>query len=422
MARPTPLPAPVITAVLFINYFSLRPVVEFSELPNSTHCRVSADFTAAAITVCARAVMKAGGAGTLIANCVHKLPRLIVAEGNERIALARITRRPGQFPKLTGNFNGFKAGSTNLAGLELVPIASDKNKRALAAIDFHVVETPPAFIATACELAAFQHTGRAVLKLRENGDPIVEIIRLAATYGMPLFQIGHEPLHRADQQMREINAMTEHVAKFARAGELFDLPPAQVSRAPVLQSAGTIVIQLAQVAALHEVRQVAHRRHEPIGECAHVPYASAIRSRSHGVGVPGIQGQRLLAHDVFAVGNGVQGNLRVGEIRCGNDDGMDVVPFYNFRMTGGSNGNAGLLAGPVERGGVRVAQRDHFHVRTQGQTGQMILQGNTTATDDGKIERLPRWHDVTSMALPGVEASARVRRPGPLRFSEHGCA
>jgi hypothetical protein len=31
---------------------------------------------------------------------------------------------------------------------------------------------------------------------------------------MPLLQVRHEPFHRADEQMREVNAMAEHVAQF----------------------------------------------------------------------------------------------------------------------------------------------------------------------------------------------------------------
>lgn len=113
-------------------------------------------------------------------------------------------------------------------------MAGDENKRAFAPVDLHVIETAPAFIATACEFAALQHAGRTVLKIREDADPIVEVVRLAAAHGMPLLQVRHEPLHRADEEMRKINAMTQHVAEFARAGELLDLAPTDAARAPVL--------------------------------------------------------------------------------------------------------------------------------------------------------------------------------------------
>ena len=45
---------------------------------------------------------------------------------------------------------------------------------------------------------------------------------------------GNEAFDLTDQQVRVINPMREHVAKFPRARELGDLPPADRARAPIL--------------------------------------------------------------------------------------------------------------------------------------------------------------------------------------------
>ena len=48
--------------------------------------------------------------------------------------------------------------------------------------------------------------------------------------------------------------------------------------------------------------------------------------------------------------------------------------------------NAGLLPRAFERGGVGIAERHELHVRTKGQPGQMILQRDAAAANDGDIE------------------------------------
>src|ERR1043166_4189305 len=257
MARPTPLPAPVITAVLVINIFPLRPLRKPSRplrlmrapqlhppprrgrLDRRVHHRLSSG-----------AIVEAWNAGTLVANRIHELPRLIVTERDERIALARVAWSTRQFPEFFWNRDGFHSRPTRFARLEFVPLTCDEHKSTFAAVDLRVIETAPAFIAAGRELAAFQNARRAALELREEGRPIVQLVRLTATHRVPLLQAGHEPLHRANQQMRKINAVAEHVAKFPGAGEPLDLAPAEVAGAPVLQPAGAVVIRLTQIAAL----------------------------------------------------------------------------------------------------------------------------------------------------------------------------
>src|SRR5438034_9508777 len=99
----------------------------------------------------ARAIVKIRGARTLIADRVDEVKCLVVAEGNQWIALARIAGRTGHFPKLLGNQDRFQTGSASFAGLEFIPLAGDEHERALAAVDFHVIEAAPTLVATAGE-------------------------------------------------------------------------------------------------------------------------------------------------------------------------------------------------------------------------------------------------------------------------------
>src|SRR5687767_1836368 len=99
--------------------------------------------------------METRAARPLAADGIHKLPRLVVAERDQRVAVLWIARRAGSFPELFRNGNRFQSRSARLAGLQFVPIACDKNVAAFAAIDFHVIETAPAFIAATRELVAF---------------------------------------------------------------------------------------------------------------------------------------------------------------------------------------------------------------------------------------------------------------------------
>jgi len=330
--------------------------------------------------------METGSARPLTANGIHKLPRLIVAEGHERVARARIARRAGSFPELARDLDGLETRPANFAGLEFVPLAGDEPERALTAIDLHVVETAPAFVATARELAAFQNARRTVLEVGEQGDPIIKIVWLATAQRMPLLQVCDESFHRADQQMGEINPVTEHVAEFARAGKLLDLSPTDAARAPVLQSARAEVIGHTEITALHEVRQITHGWNEAVGERGHVTNPGPVGGVGHRFGVRVIQRERLLTQNMFALRDGGQRDGRVGEIRRGNDDGVNIIPFHDVFVARGSDGNTGLLLRPPEGCGIGIAECDDLHIWAQGETGQMILQRDPAATNDGKVE------------------------------------
>ena len=147
---------------------------------SSTHACVSAERTAASITACVRAPSwKLGDARALVADGVDELERLVVAEGDERIADARIARAAGPGPEFARHGERREAGTAELAVLQFVPFAGGEFERRLAAVELHVIEAAPAFVAAAGELRAFEHAGRAAVKLREDRHPVVEIARRA---------------------------------------------------------------------------------------------------------------------------------------------------------------------------------------------------------------------------------------------------
>src|SRR5688572_17135167 len=86
VARPTPLPAPVIMAFLFITSISRQirnidpPALLFREKRGIYHALGQ------------RAFVEGGEAATLVANRVDKFKRLVVTEDKQRIALLRIAR------------------------------------------------------------------------------------------------------------------------------------------------------------------------------------------------------------------------------------------------------------------------------------------------------------------------------------------
>ncbi|OQB91468.1 MAG: hypothetical protein BWX84_01372 [Verrucomicrobia bacterium ADurb.Bin118] len=186
--------------------------------------------------------------------------------------------------------------------------------------------------------------------------------------------------------------MTEHVAQFAGPGLGLDLPPAQAARAPVLQPAGPEMIRLPQIPALDEMRQVTQGRHEPVRKRRHVPHPGALGGFRHGPGIRRVQRQRFFAKDMFPVGNRRQRDGGVGEIRRGNDDRMQIVALHNLLIPGGNDCHARPLPRVFQGDGIGVAKGGQFHVGTEGQPGQMILQGDAATPDDGKVKRARNRH------------------------------
>src|SRR6266516_1172775 len=220
--------------------------------------------------------MKAGAAGSLVADGVDELPGLVVTEGDEGIALLRVSWRPGPAPELFGDGDRLQTRAASCAGLQLVPLAGDEDERSLATVEFHIIEAAPAFVATGGEFAALEHTGRVALKLSQDRDPIVQVARRTLPEVVPNSGVRHEAFDRPDQQMGEVEAMAEHIAEFASPGQLPDLAPSQMTRSPILKSAGAVMVRLAQVAAMDEMGEITHRRHETVGEGRHVAHASVV--------------------------------------------------------------------------------------------------------------------------------------------------
>src|SRR5262249_51649002 len=152
-------------------------------------------------------------------------------------------------PEFLRDRDCFHTGSTESANLQLVPVARDEDKRTSAAIDLHVIEAAPTFVASAGQLAALQHARGSLGEFGQNGHPILQVGRLALAGGDELPRVRHETFHLPDQQMREINAVRKHVPQFAAAGILLHLAPAEVARPPILQTARTKVAGLAEVTA-----------------------------------------------------------------------------------------------------------------------------------------------------------------------------
>jgi hypothetical protein len=125
-----------------------------------------------------------------------------------------------------------------------------------------------------------------------------------------------------------------------------------------------------------------------------MPNAGPLGRVRHGLGIRIIQGERLLAHYMFAGGDGRQGDGGMGEVRSRDEDGMDIVAADNLLVTRGGDFQARLLTSPFERSRIVVAQGDHPRFRTHRETRQMILQRDSTATNDCYTDR---FHDDSAL-------------------------
>ena len=182
--------------------------------------------------------------------------------------------------------------------------------------------------------------------------------------------------------MRVVEPVRKHVAQFARAGHVAELPPADAAVAPVLQTAGADVIRLTDIAVLDEVFHVAHRRHKAIGERGHVADVVLAGATEHVERLLPVHAKRFFAEDVLAVFGGGNRHRRVGEVRRGDDDGVNVVALNEFVVILRVHRCTGLLDGALKHLGAIVAQPHQPCVRTEFQSRKMILQRNAAAADD----------------------------------------
>ena len=106
------------------------------------------------------------------------------------------------------------------------------DERALGAVDLAEVLAGGAVAAAGGGLGALEDARGPGLELGHATHPVVDVGGLAPALGMDLLQAGHHARDGADEEMAEVEAMREHVAELARAGEGRGLPPAQRPRVP----------------------------------------------------------------------------------------------------------------------------------------------------------------------------------------------
>src|SRR4030095_10579434 len=91
-----------------------------------------------------RAIVETRRAWPAAADGIHKLPCLIIAERDQRIAGSRVTGRARPGPEFFWNHDGFHPRPTSFTGLQLVPLSGNEDITPFAAIHLHVIETAPA--------------------------------------------------------------------------------------------------------------------------------------------------------------------------------------------------------------------------------------------------------------------------------------
>jgi hypothetical protein len=134
------------------------------------------------------------------------------------------------------------------------------------------------------------------------------------------------------------------------------------------------------------VGEVAHGGYEAVGEGRHVAHVRAVGFSGHLQGVGRVEGERFFRQHMFAVADGFQRDGSMCEIGCGDDDGLDIVPLDDVFVARGGDRNAGLLAGAFQGGGIGIAERRYFDIRAQGESGEVVLQSDSAASDDGNAE------------------------------------
>jgi hypothetical protein len=131
-----------------------------------------------------------------------------------------------------------------------------------------------------------------------------------------------------------------------------------------------------------------HGRHKAIGKSCHVPHARAIGGLGHVAGVWIIHGERLLTKHVFPSSDSGEGGGAVGNVRGGDDYGVNIIPPNDLLVIGGGGLDTGFLAGALQSRGIGVAQGRDLHVGTEGESGQVVLKGNAAASDNANSKFL----------------------------------
>jgi len=76
----------------------------------------------------------------------------------------------------------------------------------------------------------------------------------------------------------------------------------------------------------------------------------------------------------------------MGQIRRSDDPGVDLIPLRDLCVPGENASDASLLPRSLERGRVRVAERDDPGFGAEGESREVILQGDAAAADDGDAD------------------------------------
>jgi hypothetical protein len=134
------------------------------------------------------------------------------------------------------------------------------------------------------------------------------------------------------------------------------------------------------------MREVAHRRHKAIRERRHVPHIRLVRRLRHRPRVRRVHRQRLLAKHVLAVRDRPQRDRWMENIRRRDDHRIHIVARHDLLPLRGSDSDARRARGLFQRRRIRVAQRHDLRFRAKREPGEMILQRNSAATDDGNAQ------------------------------------
>jgi len=333
------------------------------------------------------AVNEGRDAGALIQDGADEFDVLVVTEGDKGIAGEGIARGAGPFEEFLRDGHGGERVFAAFGHLQFERTFELEEERAFAAVDFAIILAAAAFAAAGGELAAFEDASGAVAgKFGEDGDPILEVGELTFADVEETAGVGDEALDGADEEVRVINAVREHVAEFAGAGHFGDLPPANGARAPILQAAGAEMIRLADETGFHKKRHIVHGGDEAIGEGGHVTDVRFFRRSGHGDGFGVVHGDGFFAKDVFAGGDGSERDGRVKNIRRGDDDGVYLGTGEKVFVSGENGGDAGLAAGMLEDDGVGVAEGDDAGFGAERESRQMILQDDAAAADNADAD------------------------------------
>ena len=153
----------------------------------------------------------------------------------------------------------------------------------------------------------------------------------------------------------------------------------------------------AKVATLHKVYQVTHGRHESVGKRRHVSDICAFGCICHLNRFGMVHRQRFLAQNVLPFRDSLERNLRMYAVWGGDDNRMDIVAFQNVFVVTRHDGSAGLNASTLQSRSIGIANSGNPDSATKRQTGQMVLQRDSAAANDGEVD----WvygHSAKSMA------------------------